>query len=35
MVQAAMDEALCDLSERLPYEINLKPEQRVSQSWTY
>ena len=32
MAQAAMDEALCDLSERLPYEINLKPEQRVSQS---
>ena len=28
--QAAMDEALCDLSECLPYEINLKPEQRES-----
>ena len=30
MAQAAMDEALYDLSERLPYEINLKPEQRES-----
>ena len=30
MAQAAMDEALYDLSERLPYEINLKSEQRES-----
>ena len=28
MAQAAMDETLYELSERLPYEINLKPEQR-------